>query len=151
VILDMRNYQGYLELPYNPLLRNRAKELRKAGNLSEALLWKNLNNRQFRGYDFDRQKIIGDFIVDFFCLNCDVVIEVDGGSHKNRQEYDEEREAFLTGLGLTVIRISADDVLHRLDQVMDRLYQHPALTIPIGAPHNHPGTACHPSTEGNHL
>jgi len=109
--------------------------LRKAGNLSEVLLWQKLSKKQFCGYDFDRQKIIGDFIVDFFCLNCKVVIEVDGGSHKDKQEYDTEREAFLTGSGLTVIRIDTDDILHRLDQVM--------------APRDHPGVADHPSTEGN--
>jgi len=126
----MRNYQGYVDLPFNPLLRDRARELRKAGNLSEVLLWQKLSNRQFHGFDFDRQKIIGDFIVDFYCLNCNVVIEVDGGSHKGKREYDAEREAFLTGLGLTVIHIAADDVLHRLDQVMDRLYHHPALVAP---------------------
>ena len=128
--------------------------MRKAGNLSEVLLWQKLSGRQFRGYDFDRQKIIGDFIVDFFCLNCNIVIEADGGSHKDKQEYDTEREAFLTGLGLTIIRIDTDDILHRLDQVMDRLYHHPAFGAPhdlSGAPHNHPGPADHPSTEGNEL
>jgi len=147
----MRNYQSYLELPYNPLLRDRARELRKTGNLSEVLLWKKLSKKQFRGYDFDRQKIIGDFIVDFFCLDCGVVIEVDGDSHMDKHEYDTEREAFLAGFGLVVVRIPADDVLQRLDRVMDRLYHHPALTKPPNAPHNHPGPSGHPSTEGNDL
>ena len=126
----MRDSTGYYALPYNPLLRDRARELRKAGNLSEVLLWKKLNKEQFRGYDFDRQKIIGNFIVDFYCLNCGVVIEVDGSSHDDKEEYDAQRDAFLKGLGLTVIRVSAEDVLHRLDCVMKMLYDHPALQIP---------------------
>ena len=121
---------GYHTLPYNPLLRDRARELRKAGNLSEMLLWKKLNKKQFRGYDFDRQKIIGSFIVDFYCLDCGVVIEVDGSSHDDKAQYDAERDAFLEGLGLTVIRIAATDVLHNLDYVMKMLYDHPALQAP---------------------
>ena len=61
----MRNFKGYTELPCNLDLRDRARELRKTGNLSEVLLWKQLNKKQFRGYDFDRQKIIGSYIVEF--------------------------------------------------------------------------------------
>ncbi|MDR3313512.1 MAG: DUF559 domain-containing protein [Oscillospiraceae bacterium] len=123
----MHNRQAFFELPYNPLLRDRARELRKSGNLSEVLLWQRLNKKQFRGYDFDRQKIIGNFIVDFYCCDCGVVIEVDGSSHRDKAEYDFERQAFLEGLHLTVIHVTADDVLHRLEQVMEMLYAHPAL------------------------
>jgi len=73
----MRNAKNYYSLPYNPNLRERAKELRKAGDLSEVLLWQQFHKRKFKGFDFDRQKIIGNYIVDFYCTNCDVVIEVD--------------------------------------------------------------------------
>ena len=70
---SMRKYiDKYYQLPYNPHLRERAKELRKAGNLCEALMWRQLRNKNFKGYDFDRQKIIGNFIVDFFCIDCGV-------------------------------------------------------------------------------
>jgi len=95
----MRNLKTYVALPYNPLLRDRARELRKAGNLSEIILWKQLKNGQFRGYDFDRQKIIGNFIVDFLCLDCNTVLEVDGSSHDSKVEHDLEREAYLVSLG----------------------------------------------------
>ena len=123
----MRNYLGYLELPCNPELRGRARELRRAGNLSEVLLWKKLHKRQFKGYDFDRQKIIGNYIVDFYCLDCGVVIEIDGSSHDNKQEYDAQRDAYLKGFGLTVIHISADEVLYNMGHVMKMLRDHPAL------------------------
>ncbi len=123
----MRNYQAYNALPYNPTLRERAKELRKAGYLCEVLLWKQLNRKKFNKFDFDRQKIIGNFIVDFYCLNCHVVIEIDGKSHDEKQEYDSERNAYLEGLGLTVIHIQAQDVLNDLNTVMEMLYNHPAL------------------------
>jgi len=123
----MRDFKGYIELPCNLDLRDRARELRQAGNLSEVLLWKRLNKKQFRGFDFDRQKIIGNYIVDFYCLNKGVVIEVDGTSHDDKKEYDTQRDAFLMGLELTVIHIKAEDVLRQLPQVMEMLYGHPAL------------------------
>lgn len=122
-----RNSKNYFSLPYNPKLRNRARELRKAGNLSEVLLWNQLKNRQFRGLDFDRQKVIGNFIIDFFCTTRNVVLEIDGISHDDKIEYDAKRDAFLTGLGLTVIHIQAKDVLYKLDSVMEMLSNHQAL------------------------
>ena len=137
----MRDRQNYYSLPFNPKLRERAKELRKAGNLSEVLMWKQLYKGKFKGFDFDRQKIIGNYIVDFYCTNCNAVIEIDGSSHDDKVEYDQQRDAFLEGLGLSVIHIPAADVLHRLDAVMRMLQDHPAL--------NHPGPAGHPSKEGN--
>ncbi len=123
----MRNKKAYNLLPYNPKLRDRAKELRKAGNLSEVLLWQQLHNRKFKQYDFDRQKIIGNYIVDFYCGNCNAVIEIDGSSHNGKPEYDKERNTFLEGLGLTVIHITAEDVLQHLENVMTFLNNHPAF------------------------
>jgi len=127
----MRDRENFQTLSYNASLQARAKELRKAGNLSEVLMWQQLHKRKFKGFDFDRQKIIGNYIVDFFCTNCRVVIEVDGSSHDGRIEYDHEREAFLMGLGLTMIHIPAEDVLKRLNDVMSMLYDHPALRAPL--------------------
>jgi very-short-patch-repair endonuclease len=127
----MRNVKAYTVLPYNPALRERARELRKAGNLSEVLMWQQFHKKKFRGYDFDRQKIIGNYIVDFFCLDCGVVIEIDGSSHDGKVDYDAQRDAFLTGLGLIVIHIPAKDVLQNLDGVIAFLYDHPALRAPL--------------------
>jgi len=123
----MRNRKNYLSLPYNPALRDRARELRKAGNLCEVLLWQQFHKRKFKGFDFDRQKIIGNYIVDFYCTNCNVVIEIDGEYHDGKIEHDRERDVFLTELGLTVIHVAADDILKRLDDVVRWLYYHPAL------------------------
>jgi len=136
----MRKSSNSISLPYNPELRDRAKELRKAGNLSEVLLWQQLHKGKFKGYDFDRQKIIGNYIVDLFCKECRAVIEIDGSSHDEKAEYDRERTAFLESLGLSVIRILASDVLNHLNEVMIMLENHPAL--------NHPAAALHPSTGG---
>src|SRR5690554_5494829 len=123
-----RASKNYFNLPFNPNLKKRAKALRKAGNLSEVLFWNQVKQKQFKGLDFDRQKIIGNYIVDFYCPNCNVVIEIDGSSHDDKEEYDAERDAYLESLGLTVIHISAKDVLQNLEQTMDWLYEHPALS-----------------------
>ena len=123
----MRKTENYFSLPFNPKLRERAKALRKSDNLCEALLWQQLSNQKFKDLDFDRQKIIGNYIVDFYCINYRVVIEVDGSSHDGKQEYDQERDAYLEGLGLSVIHIAAADVLKRLSDVMVMLDGHPAL------------------------
>lgn len=122
-----KNSQNYFSLPYNPKLKARAKALRKAGNLAEVLFWQEVHKRKFKGYDFDRQKVIGNYIVDFYCVNCQVVIEIDGDSHNDKQEYDAKRDAFLQSLGLTVIHITAKDVLQNLGSVMGGLYEHPAF------------------------
>jgi very-short-patch-repair endonuclease len=123
----MRSTKKYMSLPYNPALKERARELRKAGNLSEVLLWNQLKNKQLLGLDFDRQKIIGNYIVDFYCAEKEFVLEIDGSSHDNKVEYDALRDAFLTGLGLTVIHILDIDVKTNLSGVMQLLQRHSAL------------------------
>ena len=123
----MRATRKYKALPYNPKLKLRARELRRAGNLAEVLLWNQLKRKQLLGLDFDRQKIIGNYIVDFYCAEKSLVLEVDGASHIGREAYDAERDAFLTGLGLTVLRISAFDVENSLASVMALLRGHAAL------------------------
>jgi very-short-patch-repair endonuclease len=90
-------------------------------------MWNQLKRHQLNGLDFDRQKIIGNYIVDFYCAEKDVVIELDGASHEGREEYDEQRDAFLRDLGLTVIRIPVSAVLRNLEEVVEFLRDHPGL------------------------
>ena len=123
----MRHTKQYLSLPYNPKLKERARELRRAGNLSEVLLWNQIKNKQFSGLDFDRQKVIGNYIVDFYCAEKSVVIEIDGSSHDDKAEYDAQRNAFLIGLNLIVIHIPDGDVKSNLSGVMDFLRNYSAL------------------------
>ena len=122
-----RHTKNYLSLPFNPQLKERAKALRRAGNLSEVLLWTQLKKGQFNGLDFDRQKIIGNYIVDFYCAEKQAVIEVDGSSHDAKVEYDAQRDAFLIGLGLCVIHILDVEVKQNLAGVIDFLSHHPAF------------------------
>ena len=144
-VVIMRKTTCYMSLPYNPALKQHVRELRRAGNLAEVLLWKQIKNGQFSGLDFDRQKIIGNYIVDFYCAEKAVVIEVDGSSHDSKAEYDAVRDAYLTGLNLTVIHLPDRDVKSNLAGVMQFLQNHPALvTTPSGF-------ACHPSKGGESL
>lgn len=109
---------SWYELPFNPKLKQRARELRKAGNLSEVLFWNQVKNKQFFKLDFDRQKIIGNYIVDFYCKDLGVVVEIDGGSHDQKQEYDQERDAYLESFGLKIFHIQDIDIKKNLDGVL---------------------------------
>ena len=124
----VRNTKNYMELPYNPTLKEKSRELRKAGNLSEVLLWQQIKNKQFNNLDFDRQKIIGNYIVYFYCASKNIVIEIDGISHDEKQKYDETRDNYLKSLGLEVIHILDIDVYKNLDGVIKNLNNYPALT-----------------------
>ncbi|MEN9910101.1 MAG: hypothetical protein RLZZ540_3260 [Bacteroidota bacterium] len=108
-------------LPRNKALSRRAKALRKAGVLSEVIFWRQVRNDAFWSVDFDRQRIIGSFIVDFYVKSLGLIIEIDGSSHDNKQEYDTMREEFLNNLGLHIYRISDFRVKHDLDNVMKEL------------------------------
>ncbi|MBI9031216.1 HsdR family type I site-specific deoxyribonuclease [bacterium] len=123
-----RSFSNFRNLPYNPKLKERAKALRKAGNLVEVLFWKQVKNKKFKGFDFDRQKIIGNYIVDFYCSSNGVVIEINGQNHENQYEYDRERDRYLMSLGLKVIHIPARDVLKDIHLVMKMLDSCPVFT-----------------------
>ena len=107
-----------MKLPYNPRLKQRARELRKAGNLAEVIFWNKIKNKQLLELDFDRQKIIGNYIVDFYSPNINLIIEIDGSSHNDKQEYDKIRQLYLEGLGLKVIRFLDTDIKNNIDGVL---------------------------------
>ncbi|HXE96156.1 MAG TPA: endonuclease domain-containing protein [Dongiaceae bacterium] len=113
-------YSAYL--PYNKNLTTLARENRSNPTAAENRIWqKILRMRQFADYKFLRQKPVGDYIVDFYCAGLQLVIEIDGDSHAETEEYDAERTLFLNSLGLRVIRFSNDDVLRNIDGVYEEL------------------------------
>ena len=115
-------HRNFVEnLPYNPYLKPLTREKRKLGILSEVLFWKQVRNRTFHKIDFDRQRIIGNYIVDFYVKTLGLVVEIDGTSHDFKQEYDLERTAFLENLGLKLFRITDWDVKHHLHSSMKDL------------------------------
>ena len=108
-------------LPYNPKLKERAKALRYAENLSEVLFWMQVHKNHFYKIDFERQRIIGNYIVDFYVKKLGLVIEIDGLSHQGKEEYDAERENYLKSLGLKIFRIPIVDVLQNMSKAMTDL------------------------------
>ena len=93
-----------MKIRYNPKLKQRARDLRNKSTLSEVLLWNELKAKKMKGYQFMRQKPIGNYIVDFFCSKLKLVIEVDGESHNEKVEYDRMRQNHLEALGLSFLR-----------------------------------------------
>jgi very-short-patch-repair endonuclease len=112
-----------MKIYYNPKLRSLARALRKNSTLSEILLWNELKGRQILGYQFMRQKPIGEFIVDFYCSKLKLVIEIDGDSHGSDRSFerDFEKDKFLARLGISVLRIEDQDVKKDMDFVLNRI------------------------------
>jgi very-short-patch-repair endonuclease len=108
-------------LPHNPALNQLARDKRKAGILSEVLFWQQVHQRKFHSIDFDRQRIIGSYIVDFYVKTLGLVVEIDGSSHDDKIEYDAIRQEFLENQGLKVYRIADSDVKNNLGIVMKEL------------------------------
>jgi very-short-patch-repair endonuclease len=104
--------------PYNPDLKKLASQLRKNMTLSEVLLWNELKQKQMFGYDFDRQRPIGKFIVDFFCKELSLAIEIDGDTHIYRYDYDEERQRELEKLGIHFLRFEDIEVKKNMSNVL---------------------------------
>lgn len=108
-------------LPRNRCLGDYARENRKGNNLAEIVFWKQVHKKMFHGIDFTRQLVIGNYIADFCVRDLGLVVEVDGGYHIGREEYDARRDAYMRSLGLVVFRVSDYDVLHHTKSVMRRL------------------------------
>jgi len=125
-------------LPRNPKLKDKTKALRKAGILSEVLFWQQVHRKKFYGIDFDRQYIIGNYIVDFYSKALSLVIEIDGQSHDAKGAYDEARQSCLANLGLTIYRIQDKDIKQNIEHVMQQLedfiVQNYTNTPPCGHP-----------------
>jgi len=99
-------------------IQKRATELRQAQTLAEQKLWARLRRKQLYGLKFRRQHPIGRFIVDFCCLSKKLVIELDGDSHSEQEEYDQKRTAWLQERGYRVIRFTNRQVERHLEAVL---------------------------------
>jgi len=120
-------------IPYHPKLKERAKELRNNMTPGEVLLWNELKRKQLMGYDFDRQRPIDHFIVDFYCKDLLLAIEIDGDSHIGKEAYDAAREKRLNDLGVHILRFDDLEVRCNLDRVIKAIEDWIAKNSPPGS------------------
>jgi very-short-patch-repair endonuclease len=113
-------------IPYNPKLKELARQLRNNSTKSEIILWKELKGKFEGKYDFHRQKPLDNYIADFFCHELNLVIEIDGETHnwEETQIKDFEKESRLNQLGLNVLRFSDEEIFNHLESVLNTIRQY---------------------------
>ena len=107
-------------IPYNAKLKELAKQLRQIMTFSEVKLWNEIKNGKLMGYDFDRQRPIGNFIVDFYCKDLKLAIEIDGATHEDENILlkDKIRQEELETLGVAFLRFNALLVVNKVEAVV---------------------------------
>ena len=112
-------------LKYNPSLKTIARRLRSGMTDAERRLWERLRGKQVQGVQFYRQRVIGEYIVDFYAPTVRLVVEVDGSQHfdEERRRADERRDVFLAGQGLSVLRFNNLEVLRGTDSVVEVIHR----------------------------
>ena len=107
-------------IPYSSNLKSLARNLRNDSTLGEVILWGYLRGKQMMGYDFHRQKPLLKYIVDFYCAELELIIEIDGNSHEcNEQQLkDDEKEKELSLYNLKTIRFHESEIKHDIDNVL---------------------------------
>ncbi|MBF8264634.1 MAG: orotidine 5'-phosphate decarboxylase [Dehalococcoidia bacterium] len=109
-----------------------ARQMRKEPTEAEDLLWQRIRNQKLSEFKFRRQHSIERFIVDFYCSQAKLVVEIDGPIHQYQQEEDEIRQTYLESQDLRVLRFSNDEVLNDVKKVLQRITE--ALTSPLYSP-----------------
>jgi very-short-patch-repair endonuclease len=113
-----------MRLNYRPYLKEKARELRNNTTFAEKIFWGMVKGKQL-GYDFHRQKPIGNFIYDFYSKQLNLVVEIDGATHLDEtvQANDVLKTKFAESLGLRIIRFTDEEVTGNGDLLMLRLKQ----------------------------
>lgn len=111
---------------YNTELKQLSKQLRTNMTDEEKLLWSKVRRKQMKGYQFYRQRIIGDYIVDFYCPKANLIIELDGGQHYTEEgmKKDKSRDVYIKQEGYRVLRFSDKEVFENLHGIMERIYEY---------------------------
>ena len=111
---------------YNTELKSFSRQLRVNMTDVEQLLWSKVRRKQLQGYQFYRQRIIGEYIVDFYCPKANLIIELDGGQHytNNAQAYDAKRDHYFGEQGYHVLRVSNKEILENLNGVLEKIYEY---------------------------
>ena len=120
-------------------LLRRARAMRHEAAPAEQVLWWCLRDRRLNGFKFRRQFAVLNYVADFYCAECRLIVELDGDSHDGREKYDSRRTQDITDQGLRVIRFLNTDVFENLDGVLDAIFaEWDASAIREEAPHPDP-------------
>lgn len=119
-------------LSYNMKLKEYSRKLRKNMTDAEKFLWSKIRGKQLQECQFYRQKIIGNYIVDFYCAKAKLIIELDGGQHYTNEgkAKDETRDKYMQCHGLKVLRFSDIEVFKNTDGVLEEISKYLSLQSP---------------------
>ena len=114
---------GIKMLPYNKDLKEHSRDLRRNMTEAEKLLWSRIRKKQVKDYQFYRQRIIGNYIVDFYCPKAGLIVELDGGQHYHPEDLKKDtlRDDYMESLGLKILRFSNNEIFGNLDAVMEKI------------------------------
>jgi len=109
---------------YNTRLRQISRQLRSNMTDAEKLLWSRLRAKQLKSRQFYRQRIIGDYIVDFYCPKANLIVELDGGQHYTDEgkEKDKMRDNYMREKGYKILRFSDREIFENFAGVIERIY-----------------------------
>ena len=117
---DLESVMGHrIQRHTSKEMTERARQLRQDATIPERILWNHLRNRQLGGLKFRRQQPIGPYVADFYCESARLVVELDGRSHDDHEQADARRDAYMRGLGLVVLRVPNDELLHNREGVLE--------------------------------
>jgi len=122
-----------MQIHNNKRFIERRRELRQASISEEIKLWKELRNNKL-GVKFKRQHSIGGYILDFYCFQARLIIEIDGKSHELQKEYDADRDKYFRELGYQTLRIKNDDIGKKLTDVISQIKKTLSLRLGEGVP-----------------
>jgi very-short-patch-repair endonuclease len=116
---------------------NTARRLRRDQTNAERMLWFRLRDRRLNGWKFRRQFPVDRYVVDFFCADAHLIVELDGGQHAARTDADAQRTKVLEAMGYMVLRYWNNDVMQNIDGVLEDIYAALERHRPE-PPHPHP-------------
>jgi very-short-patch-repair endonuclease len=111
------------------------RRLRHDATPAEQCFWEAVRNRRFDGYHFRRQHSLGRFVVDFYCPELHLAIEIDGAIHQYQQPEDAARSEYLQAAGISVVRFTNDEILHHRNVTLERLRAVIATLTPNPSPY----------------
>jgi len=102
-------------------VRELARSMRHEMTEAEKILWEYVRNKKLSGLKFKRQYPIGRYVADFFCYEKKLIIEIDGSIHESREEYDKNRDEYLTASGYEILRIKNDEIIDSIETVIEKI------------------------------